>query len=250
VARVPEVTCRLSAALVEACERLDSSLQSQQTGVVRLDLVNRCNHACSYCAAHSPDLPRRDEAWLAQRLAPERLPALLAGAGSVVFGGPGEPLLHPEIEAMIAAVKARGLHLTLRTNLLACRSVERLCRSGVDLLAVSVSAGTEAGWRRVHPFQHADDFPRLLAMLRQIAESSGPAVELGYVVHSENYDEVEEAVRLAAQVGARACRFRSFVPVSGLEHLRLNARQRQVFERGAQRARELAHRVKIEIAFE
>src|SRR5687768_10479650 len=73
--------------------------------------IRRCNLACSYCnefddhsrPVSTPDMLRRID--LLDDL----------GTGIVTFSG-GEPLLHPDLDALIRHVRARGMIATLITN--------------------------------------------------------------------------------------------------------------------------------------
>jgi MoaA/NifB/PqqE/SkfB family radical SAM enzyme len=97
--------------------------------------TRRCNLACAYCNEfddHSRPVPTAD---LVRRV------DLLAklGAGIVTFSG-GEPLLHPDLDAVIRRIRAHGMIATLITNgyLLTRERIRLLNRAGLDHLQISI----------------------------------------------------------------------------------------------------------------
>ena len=103
--------------------------------MVHLIPVRRCNLACAYCNEYDATS------------APVPLPVLrrrvdlLAGLGNaIVTLSGGEPLLHPELDLLIAHIRRRGMFATLITNgyLLSVERIESLNRAGLDHLQISI----------------------------------------------------------------------------------------------------------------
>ncbi len=102
---------------------------------VHLVVTRRCNLACTYCNEYdkvSAPVPTAD---LLGRV--DRLAAL--GTGIVTISG-GEPLLHPDLAAIVARVRERGMIATAITNgyLLTRGRIECLNAAGLDHLQISV----------------------------------------------------------------------------------------------------------------
>ncbi len=97
--------------------------------------IRRCNISCAYCNEyddHSAPVPTSDVLrWI------DRLASL--GTGIVTLSG-GEPLLHPDVDAIIRHIRARGMIATLITNgyLLSRDRIKRLNRAGLDQLQISI----------------------------------------------------------------------------------------------------------------
>jgi MoaA/NifB/PqqE/SkfB family radical SAM enzyme len=97
--------------------------------------MRRCNLSCGYCNEYDavskpvplPTLQRRVD----------RLAAL--GTSIVTISG-GEPLLHPELEGLVAHVRRRRMLCTLITNgyLLSRDRIRELNRAGLDHLQISI----------------------------------------------------------------------------------------------------------------
>jgi hopanoid biosynthesis associated radical SAM protein HpnH len=94
--------------------------------VLMLEPLYRCNLACPGCGKIA-----QSEAVLARRLSPEECLAAVDECGApVVSVAGGEPLLHPQMPAIVAAILARGKFVYLCTNgLLLRRALPRYAPS-------------------------------------------------------------------------------------------------------------------------
>jgi MoaA/NifB/PqqE/SkfB family radical SAM enzyme len=103
--------------------------------LVHLIPMRQCNLACRYCNEYDgvsapvplPVMLRRAD--------------LLAGLGtSAITISGGEPLLHPDLDTLVARIRERGMVATLITNgyLLSRERIERLNRAGLDHLEISI----------------------------------------------------------------------------------------------------------------
>jgi MoaA/NifB/PqqE/SkfB family radical SAM enzyme len=97
--------------------------------------MRRCNLACAYCNEyddHSKPVPL-DE--MLRRL--DRLAEL--GTTIVTISG-GEPLLHPDLDAIIGRIRSQGMLAGMITNgyLLTADRIKRLNRAGLDHLQISI----------------------------------------------------------------------------------------------------------------
>ena len=97
--------------------------------------MRRCNLACAYCNeydGHSKPVPLET---MNRRL--DRLAAL--GTTVITLSG-GEPLLHPDLDPMVARIRRRGIMAGLITNgyLLTAERIQRLNRAGLEHLQISI----------------------------------------------------------------------------------------------------------------
>ena len=97
--------------------------------------TRRCNLACTYCNEFddvSNPVPIEE---MFQRI--DRLGAM--GTSIVTISG-GEPLLHPDLDAIIARIRKNGMMSGLITNgyLLVADRIERLNRAGLEYLQISI----------------------------------------------------------------------------------------------------------------
>ncbi|MBI2956750.1 MAG: radical SAM protein [Acidobacteria bacterium] len=97
--------------------------------------IRRCNLSCAYCNEyddHSKPVPL--EVMLA------RIDRLASFGTSIITLSGGEPLLHPELDAIIRRIRQHGRLAGLITNgyLLTAERIERLNRAGLDHLQISI----------------------------------------------------------------------------------------------------------------
>jgi MoaA/NifB/PqqE/SkfB family radical SAM enzyme len=97
--------------------------------------IRRCNLSCTYCNeydGYSQPVPTATMIGRINRLAD-------LGTGIITLSG-GEPLLHPDLDEIIAAMRRRGVLACMITNgyLLVPERVERLNRAGLDHLQISI----------------------------------------------------------------------------------------------------------------
>lgn len=149
---------------------------SRPLGVLRLSLTARCNLACPYCV---PDT-QEPEGLLnqAERLAIVSA-ALDLGATSLRLTG-GEPLLHPGLESLLAALqplRTMGLsEIALTSNgvLLTAERALRLRQAGLDRLTLSLDGTDGASVARMGgqtPAQGTVVLERVLAAIDHAVEA-------------------------------------------------------------------------------
>jgi MoaA/NifB/PqqE/SkfB family radical SAM enzyme len=183
--------------------------------------IRRCNLACTYCNEFDKVSEPVPTDVMLRRL--DKLHEL--GTGIVTFSG-GEPTLHPDLDALIARVRANGAMCTLITNgyLLTPDRIRRLNAAGLDYLQISID--------NVQPDDVSKKSLKVLdRKLEWLAHHANFAVTINSVLGSELANP-EDAYRIA--VRARELGFTSTVGVlhDGEGQLRpLGARQRSVYDR-------------------
>ncbi len=97
--------------------------------------IRRCNLACAYCNEYdnfSPPVPLETMARRVDRL---------AGLGTTIITiSGGEPLLYPDLDALIRRVRSHGMLSGLITNgyLLTADRIRRLNRAGLEHMQISI----------------------------------------------------------------------------------------------------------------
>ena len=188
---------------------------------VHLIATRRCNLACAYCNEYDKVSPPVPTDALLDRI--DRLAAL--GTGIVTLSG-GEPLLHPDLDAAIARIRARGMIAALITNgyLLGRDRIARLNAAGLDHLQISLD-------NLVPDDVSMKSLKVLDRVLRLLAESAAFDVAVNAVIGGGIRDP-EDALAIAER--ARALGFSSTVgiihePGGGLRPL--EPREREIVER-------------------
>lgn len=164
-----------------------------------------CNLRCRTCLSSS-GRPAAGELTTAEALdAVDQIHR--AGIFQVNFGG-GEPFLRPDFEELLAACHARGIVTCVSTNgtLVDAARVERLSRSGLVAIQVSVDGATAATNDAI---RGEGTFTRATAALALLGASPIPT-SLNAVLTARNAGEIPALAELAARLGValRVSRFR------------------------------------------
>lgn len=224
---------------------------------VHLDITNSCNTNCITCWDHSELLRApRSAAW--KRMRVELAPfvsllddiASLGGLRAIVLSGMGEPFTHPDVYAMIEAVKQRGLHLTIITNLVAC-DVERVLSLGVDQLLIGIHGASERAYLDFHPSFGPAHYARLLDMLGRF-RAAGRRYKHVQVISGVNAHELVEMVELGHRYEARQINFKLASLGEGTEASRITPAQREhlrseLLPRATARAAELGVETNLDV---
>jgi len=120
----------------------------------------------------------------------------------------GEPLLHKRTPEMIAYAKAKDIRINLSTNLsikLTDDYIERLVRSGLDTMLVSldgVTAETYSRYRRNGNFELVRENMRRIRETKDRLGLKTPKVVWQFLVFRHNEHEIEQARALHREWGA------------------------------------------------
>ncbi len=97
--------------------------------------TRRCNLACGYCNEYDDFSPPVPTEVMLRRV------DMLAGLGTAIITiSGGEPLIHPEIEKIIARIRRHGMIAGMITNgyLLTPKKIQALNEAGLDHLQISI----------------------------------------------------------------------------------------------------------------
>lgn len=177
---------------------------------VQVEPVGQCNLRCQMCpvvfrddgpASGAPAFMALD---VYQRLL-DQLPEL----EHLHLQGLGEPTMHPQFFEMVELAKARGVRVTINTNLTVLneRRAARCVESGLDIIHVSMDAASSDTYARIRKGSRLDRVLRNLEFLTQAkrrAASVLPELKLVTVVMRQNLAELVDLVRLAHRFDIRS----------------------------------------------
>jgi MoaA/NifB/PqqE/SkfB family radical SAM enzyme len=103
--------------------------------LVQIIPIRRCNIDCGYCNEYDKVSPPVVTDEMLRRI--DKLADL--GSSVVAFSG-GEPMLHPDLEQLIARIRSRGMMAGLITNgyLLSPKKIQALNDAGLDYMQISI----------------------------------------------------------------------------------------------------------------
>ena len=122
---------------------------------------------------------------------------------SIDFTGGGEPLLQPHLPEWIAEAHAAGCETGFLSNglLLKKDTLQKILDAGIDWLCISID-GADAGMYET--IRIGSNFERICENVANIAElrsGNRPRTMINFVLMDMNFHQVEDIVRLAAQLG-------------------------------------------------
>lgn len=167
--------------------------------IIQVEVTTSCQAGCIFC----PRTVLKAE-WLSKHLDWEHfVPILkvLKGGTLVHLQGWGEPLLHPRLWAMAAAVRAHKGRVSLTTNamLLDQAASHEIARIGLEFLAVSMADSDNVG--------HADlrkgtDLDRISANIEYLCGlKNHPRLHIAIQMTKPNIGHLPGIVQLAARLG-------------------------------------------------
>jgi MoaA/NifB/PqqE/SkfB family radical SAM enzyme len=168
-----------------------------------LETTNRCNLLCTTCPRTFEDLePPADMSWKTFTTIVDQVPKI----ARVVLHGVGEPMMVRDLPRMIRYLKDRGSYVLFNTNgtLLSERKGRELVDSGLDELRISLDAAEPDAFKLV---RGRDLFRRIVRNLeafaarKRAANWPNPRLSLWLTGLKETIDQLEDFVRLAAQIG-------------------------------------------------
>jgi len=191
------------------------------------NFTNRCNLKCRHCY-QGAGRPLPDELNLSQRLDIVRQLAD-QDVFSIAFSG-GEPLMDAGLWEVLGAAHRQGLYVSIATNgtLLTETVVQRISAAGVNYVEISLDS--------VHPEVH-DRFrgipglwKRTVTGIRNAVAAGVFSVGIASTITQLNYQEVEDLISFARDLGADKFYAFNFIPTGrgkGLIGIDLSPRQRE-----------------------
>ncbi|HLQ60237.1 MAG TPA: radical SAM protein [Candidatus Acidoferrales bacterium] len=196
--------------LVESERQLGLTKLRGRPYVIFVDPINLCNLRCPLCATGMGEINR-----VRQKMDLEHfkrvIDAMSPWAYEVSLYNWGEPLLHKDIFEMVGYARAKNLstvmssHLSVKPHLM-----DSLLESGLEELTVSIDGVTQETYEKYRVNGKLDlVFSNLRHLLQRRAELGlkTPSVEWQFIVFKHNEHEVEDARRLAGEIGVDLIRF-------------------------------------------
>jgi len=196
---------------------------------INWNLTRQCNLRCKHCY-YEAGTQLEDELSTAECFAvlDEIAEVFGAGAGAggegsvgsagarVTFGG-GEALLREDLFEIISHAKERGLHLVLASNgtLLNEEVAGRLKAAGVEEVIIPID-----GTQETHDFIRGEGVFEKAVQGARACRAAGLGLVVDPCIMKQNEAETGRIIEIAADLGARQCRFFHYIPMGrGKERL-------------------------------
>jgi radical SAM protein with 4Fe4S-binding SPASM domain len=164
-----------------------------------------CNYRCKFCAVDYVGYkPRFLET---VKLKKALLDMADKGVKSVMFGGEGEPLLHPKMAEITNFAKNEGIDVSFTTNgVFLTEKFVRQTIKNISWIKISCSAGTPETHAKIHSTK-AEDFETVMSNLKNAAKirkelGSNCALGVQMVLVPENAKEAVILAERSKEAGA------------------------------------------------
>jgi radical SAM protein with 4Fe4S-binding SPASM domain len=180
------------------------------------NFTNKCNLRCEHCYQDADARGLVDELSLAEKLdlvdqmAEQYIPM-------IAFAG-GEPTISSDLLPVLRRCKHHGVHMSVATHggTMTPRLAAEIADAGARYVEISLDS--------VHPEKH-DRFRgqpgmwhRTVRGMRYVVQQPGLRLGIAMCVHQGNFDEIEEMLQFAVDIGASCVAHFNFIPVGrGLE---------------------------------
>ena len=188
---------------------------------VQLIISDLCNQDCTFCSYRSEsgfsseDFAEGINHNPNRKIPTEKVLEILddcaaMGVKAIQFTGGGEPTVHPDHIRIFEHAQNIGLQTALVTNGIKIKPHKVFER--MEWVRVSLDAGTLETYNRIRKsnlFQKALDSIKYLSSLN-------PTVGVGFVVTTENYNEIYQAALIAKNLGADYIRLSAVFSTAGI----------------------------------
>lgn len=229
------------------------TLESRLWRLWQVETSSACNLACVMCPwkglrAQTQDGGLMDASvWAALR-------PHLGNVAEIDFSGGGEPLLHPELADRIAEAKRAGCRAGFLTNgsLLDEAAASRALAAGVDWIAFSADGARAETFETIRRGARFETFRENVRRLAAMRVGRVPRILFNFVMMRSNVAELEDIVRLAAELGVDQVNFKQCDVIRGEEERKLGlfatkaGREVRRLQKALAKARKLARKLGLE----
>lgn len=179
-----------------------------------VDPANSCPLHCPGCLHNRTFQKKIGSDWPAGILSEEQFKRFIDQFGpyasTILFYNWGEPLLNQKTPSFIKTAKSYLLNTTLSSNLSVPFDAEALVLSGLDYMIMSVDGTTTESYGRYRQggkFDLAIDNIRRLATAKEKHNLATPTLAWQFLLFEHNKHEIEQAKKMAQELGVNEIRF-------------------------------------------
>jgi len=180
---------------------------------VEISPLSYCNHRCIFCGL---DFIRGERSKLKTSVLMAQIESMARlGVKSIMFGGEGEPLLHPDLPEIAAWAKEVGLDVSVTTNGMTgtAKFWEKLLPS-LTWIRFSLDAASAEVYHQVHTVKK-ECFQQSIHALEEavrIKSEMALAVTIGvqFLIIQKNLADIENALHLYSEIGVDYLSFKPY----------------------------------------
>lgn len=184
------------------------SPRESATYVYAIDVVGTCNLRCPTCPVGNFTEARRAKGFMPlgtfEKILAKIVRERVAERPEIWLFSWGEPLLHPDLPAILERIHAAGLPSHLSTNLNIKKGLEGVVRARPANLKISISGVTQETYGRTHAGGKVAVVLENMRELRRLLDQHGnrtTRVWVGHHVYRTNQHEIEGFARFCGELG-------------------------------------------------
>jgi len=215
---------------------------------IQLEPTTACNLSCLTCPheeyiKRARHMPLDDFKRIIDQIRPLK----------ITLSGLGEPFANPKLPEMIAYAKDSGASVNTTSNmtLIDEKLAERIVRSRLDLIKVSIDAANPETYRHIRGEDCHGQVIEGVERISRVKKERGagsPSLRSNFVVQGRNFREMADFVVLAADIGVEAVYFQP-LELTGIEQKRneiLGGMTKEALQAELGKAREAADAADME----
>lgn len=193
-------------------DKLDRFFNGHKTLIVtELDLTNRCNNRCPGCCGVNENNAELSHDQVTQIVGNLRQ---MDNRGVILSGG-GEPLISPEFEYAVLAIRKNGMKIGLNSNGLALDEHKaRLIAENCEYFRVSLDAGSPEMYKKTHGMPQ-EAYYRVIENMKLFSKvrnemGSRTSFGVGFLTSEATRADMENFIAIAKDCGTDFAQFRPF----------------------------------------
>ena len=134
--------------------------------------------------------------------------------GNIIFYFQGEPYLHPQFTELVKRASNKGIYTTTSTNahFLDEKRAEETIKSGLSRLIISIDGTTQEVYEQYRiqgSLEKVMEGTKTILQKKKELDSATPHVIWQFLVVKPNEHQIEDAQRMAAEMGVDEIRFKT-----------------------------------------
>jgi short-subunit dehydrogenase/MoaA/NifB/PqqE/SkfB family radical SAM enzyme len=141
----------------------------------------------------------------------------LKEVASIDFTGGGEPLLQPHLAEWIGEAKSAGCETGFLSNglLLTAKRLRAILDAGVDWICISMDGASAETYNRIRVGSNFERVCENVANIAALRSGRIPKTMINFVLMEMNFEEIDDIVRLAANLGVDQVNFKQCDVIRG-----------------------------------
>jgi len=190
--------------------------QRRRWRLLQIESAIACNLCCVMCPWREITKNAENRGLMSQEIW-ESIRPHLSDVKSIDFTGGGEPLLQSKLSRWIAESHAAGCETGFLSNglLLKKEKLRKILATGIDWICISIDGAEAKMYETIRIGSNFELVCENVANMAELRSGKKPRTMINFVLMDMNFHQVEDMVRLAAQLGVDQLNFKQCDVIRG-----------------------------------